>query len=226
MQIKHAGLRGANLKRLPSTVRASERPEAMTWFLIALNVLAFAVESASPASLIDRFALWPLQSADASAPAFHMWQLLTYSALHANLPHLVFNMLGLFMFGSEVERVLGAGRLLKLYVASVFCGGAAQLLTALAQTGDAYPAIGASAGVFGVLVAYALIFPRRRVMLLFPPVPMPAWLFATGYALIELLLGLSREASGVAHFAHLGGMFGALTVIGYWSHRPHRDALD
>ncbi|MEM5372748.1 rhomboid family intramembrane serine protease [Paraburkholderia azotifigens] len=198
----------------------------MTLFLIALNVLAFAIEAAIPAALIDRFALWPLHSAGASAPAFHVWQLLTYSALHANLSHLVFNMFGLFMFGSEIERVLGAGRLLKLYVASVLCGGAAQLLTGMMLTADAYPAIGASAGVFGVLVAYALIFPRRRVMLLFPPVPMPAWLFATGYALIELLLGVAREAPGVAHFAHLGGMLGAITVIGYWSHKPHRDALD
>ena len=198
----------------------------MTLLLIALNVLAFAIEAAGPTSLIDRFALWPLHSADASAPAFHMWQLVTYSALHANVPHLAFNMLGMFMFGGEVERVLGAGRLLKLYVASVLSGGIAQLLTGLMLAGNAYPAIGASARVFGVLVAYALIFPRRRVMLLFPPVPMPAWLFATGYALVELLLGVSRGAPGVAHFAHLGGMLGAVTVIGYWTHKPHRDALD
>ena len=198
----------------------------MTLFLIALNVLAFALEAANPTSLIDRFALWPLYPANASAAAFHMWQLVTYSALHANLAHLAFNMLGLFMFGSEVERVLGAVRMLKLYVASVLCGGVAQLLTGLLSTGDAYPAIGASAGVFGVLVAYAMIFPRRRVMLLFPPIPMPAWLFATGYALIELSLGVLQEAPGVAHFAHLGGMLGAVTVIGYWSHTPHHDAID
>lgn len=198
----------------------------MTLFLIALNVFAFAIEAASPDSPIDRYALWPLQTANSDVPVFHFWQLLTYSALHANLTHLVFNMLGLFMFGSEVERVLGARRTLMLYAASVVCGGVAQLLTSLMLAGDAYPAIGASAGVFGVLVAYALIFPQRRVLLLFPPIPMPAWLFATGYAAIELLLGVSRAAPGVAHFAHLGGMVGAVVLIVFWSRKPHHDALD
>ncbi|OUL95626.1 rhomboid family intramembrane serine protease [Paraburkholderia hospita] len=198
----------------------------MILFLIALNVVVFVLEAAGQTSLIDRFALWPLRSAGADAPSFHIWQLLTYSALHANLAHLAFNMFGLFMFGSEVERVIGARRMLKLYTASVACGGIAQLLMALMLAGNAYPAIGASAGVFGVLVAYALLFPRRRVVLLFPPIPMPAWLFATSYALLELLLGLSREAPGVAHFAHLGGMAGAVVLVGYWSHKPHRDAID
>ncbi|WP_233839294.1 rhomboid family intramembrane serine protease [Paraburkholderia sp. ZP32-5] len=198
----------------------------MTLLLIALNALAFALEAFVPASLIDDFALWPLHPVNAGAPAFHPWQLLTYSALHANFPHLAFNMLGLFMFGSEVERVLGAARLLKLYVASVVCGGVVQLLTAIALGGDAYPTVGASAGIFGVLVAYALLFPRRRVVLLFPPIPMPAWLFATGYALIELLLGVSREAPGVAHFAHLGGMAGAIAMMGFWLRKRRRDAFD
>jgi len=181
---------------------------------------------ASPASRIDRLALWPLHPANTDAPVFHVWQLLTYSALHANLAHLGFNMLGLFMFGSEVERVLGARRTLKLYLASVACGRVAQLLTGVVLAGDAGPATGASAGVFGVLVAYAPIFPRRRVVLLFPPIPMPAWLFATGYALLELLLGVSREAPGVAHFAHLGGMAGAVALIVYWARKPHHDAVD
>ncbi|WP_225031539.1 rhomboid family intramembrane serine protease [Paraburkholderia sp. XV] len=195
-------------------------------FLIALNVLGFTIEAMSPTSLIDRFALWPLQPETSDAPAFHPWQLLTYSALHANLTHLAFNMLGLFMFGTEVERVLGARKILLLYAASVACGGFAQLFIGLKLAGNAYPAIGASAGVFGVLVAYALIFPRRRVVLLFPPIPMPAWLFATGYALLELLLGMSREAPGVAHFAHLGGMVGAFALIVFWSRKRHRGPLD
>jgi membrane associated rhomboid family serine protease len=133
----------------------------MILFLIALNLLAFVIEAAGPTSLIDRFALWPLHSTNPDASAFHMWQLLTYSALHANLAHLAFNMLGLFMFDAEIERVLRARRTLKLYAASAVCGGVAQVLARLTVAGDAYPAIGASAGVFGVLVAYALVFPRR-----------------------------------------------------------------
>jgi membrane associated rhomboid family serine protease len=198
----------------------------MTLVLIVLNVLVFVLEATGPASLIDRFALWPLHSANAGVPDFHVWQLLTYSTLHANLSHLAFNMFGLFVFGREVERVLGAARLLKLYAASVVCGGIVQLLTAIAVGGDAYPTVGASAGIFGVLVAYALLFPQRRVVLLFPPVPMPAWLFATGYALVELLLGVSGDVPGVAHFAHLGGMAGAIAMIGYWSLKRRRVALD
>ncbi|MEM5436637.1 rhomboid family intramembrane serine protease [Paraburkholderia diazotrophica] len=198
----------------------------MTLLLIALNVLAFAVEALDPNSLIDVFALWPLQAAGSGAPAFHIWQLLTYSALHASVTHLAFNMLGLFMFGNEVERVLGGRRMLALYATSVACGGIVQTLTTVSMTGDAYPTIGASAGVFGVLIAYAMMFPRRRVVLLFPPIPMPAWLFATGYAVLELVLGVSREATGVAHFAHLGGMTGAVALIVYWSGKLDRGPVD
>ncbi|MEM5384066.1 rhomboid family intramembrane serine protease [Paraburkholderia phymatum] len=198
----------------------------MTLLLIALNVLAFAVEALNTNRLIDAFALWPLRAAGSGAPAFHAWQLLTYSALHASVTHLAFNMLGLFMFGNEVERVLGGRRMLALYVTSVACGGIVQTLTTLSMTGDAYPTIGASAGVFGVLIAYAMMFPRRRVVLLFPPIPMPAWLFATGYAVLELVLGVSREASGVAHFAHLGGMAGAVVLIVYWSGKLDRGRVD
>ncbi|SEJ44018.1 rhomboid family intramembrane serine protease [Paraburkholderia diazotrophica] len=198
----------------------------MTLLLIALNVLAFAVEALNPNSLIDAFALWPLNTVGSGAPAFHTWQLLSYSALHASATHLAFNMLGLFMFGNEVERMLGGRRMLALYVTSVACGGVVQTLTTLSMTGDAYPTIGASAGVFGVLIAYAMMFPRRRVVLLFPPIPMPAWLFATGYAMLELVLGVSREASGVAHFAHLGGMAGAVALIVYWSGKLDRGPVD
>lgn len=204
----------------------SSDPPFMTLLLIALNVLAFAVETLSPNTLINVFALWPLHAAGSDAPAFHIWQLLTYSALHANVTHLAFNMLGLFMFGNEVERVLGGRRTLTLFLTSVACGGVVQMLTTVSMTGDAHPTIGASAGVFGVLIAYAMMFPRRRVVLLFPPIPMPAWLFATGYTVLELLLGVSREASGVAHFAHLGGMAGAVALIVYWSGKLDRGRVD
>lgn len=103
-------------------------------------------------------------------------------------------------------------------------GALVQLLVSLAHAGDAYPTLGASAGVFGVLVAYALFFPQRRVMLLFPPVPMPAWLFATMYGILEFMLGVSGNEPGIAHFAHLGGMLGALVLVLHWARsvREHR----
>ena len=78
------------------------------------------------------------------------------------------------------------------------------------------PTLGASGGVFGLLLAYAFLFPKRKVIPLIPPIPMPAWLFATLYAGIELFLGVTGTLSGVAHFAHLGGMVGSAIVVMQW----------
>jgi membrane associated rhomboid family serine protease len=79
-----------------------------------------------------------------------------------------------------------------------------------------YPTIGASGGVFGLLLAFGLFFPHRTVMLLIPPVPLPAWLFVTLYGLLELTLGVTGTSQGVAHFAHLGGMLGGWLMIRSW----------
>jgi membrane associated rhomboid family serine protease len=85
--------------------------------------------------------------------------------------------------------------------------------------GVPYPTIGASGGVFGLLLAFGMMFPRRMVMLLFPPIPMPAWLLVTLYGALELLLGITGTQAGVAHFAHLGGMAGGFLMIQYWRGR-------
>jgi membrane associated rhomboid family serine protease len=77
------------------------------------------------------------------------------------------------------------------------------------------PTVGASGGVFGLLLAFGMYFPKRRIMLLIPPIPMPAWLFVTAYGLLELYLGVTGTAPGVAHFAHLGGMVGGYIMIRY-----------
>ena len=89
-------------------------------------------------------------------------------------------------------------------------------------TGSAYPTAGASGAVFGLLLAYALRFPQRRLMLLFPPIPMRAPVFAVVYGVIELVLGVTGTQEGVAHFAHLGGMAGGFLVLWYWSRRRVR----
>ncbi|RQR46077.1 MULTISPECIES: rhomboid family intramembrane serine protease [unclassified Burkholderia] len=192
----------------------------MTYALILVNFAVFIAEASGWPVLIDLFALWPPARSGAPAtPDFHVWQLLTYSVLHASLAHVAFNMFGLYMFGRDVERVLGRARFLALYLASVLAGAIAQLGVMRALPPADAPTVGASAGVFGALIAYAVLFPKRRVVLLFPPVPMPAWLFAAGYALTELLSGLSGDTSGVAHFAHLGGMLGALVCLAFWRKR-------
>jgi membrane associated rhomboid family serine protease len=185
-------------------------------FLVAANVLVFAVQTMSKGAL-DVLALWPLQPID-GVSYFRPWQIVTYAFLHStgNITHLLFNMLGLWMFGAEVERYVGPRRLLACYFASVVTAALSQLFVPMIFGAPPSPTIGASGGVFGLLLAYAFLFPTRKVIPLIPPIPMPAWLFATLYAGIELFLGVTGTLSGVAHFAHLGGMVGSALVIMQW----------
>jgi membrane associated rhomboid family serine protease len=185
-------------------------------FLVAANVLVFALQSMSKGAL-DVFALWPLQPID-GVSYFHVWQIITYAFLHStgNITHLLFNMLGLWMFGAEVERYVGPRRLLACYFASVITAALSQLFIPMIFGAPPGPTIGASGGVFGLLLAYAFLFPTRKVIPLIPPIPMPAWLFATLYAAVELFLGVTGTLSGIAHFAHLGGMVGSALVIMQW----------
>ena len=185
-------------------------------FLVAANVLVFALQSMSKGAL-DVLALWPLQPID-GVSYFRPWQIITYAFLHStgNITHLLFNMLGLWMFGAEVERYVGPRRLLACYFASVVTAALSQLFVPMIFGAPPSPTIGASGGVFGLLLAYAFLFPTRKVIPLIPPIPMPAWLFATFYAGIELFLGVTGTLSGVAHFAHLGGMVGSALVIMQW----------
>ena len=184
--------------------------------LVAANVLVFALQTMSKGAL-DVLALWPLQPID-GVSYFRPWQIVTYAFLHStgNITHLLFNMLGLWMFGAEVERYVGPRRLLACYFASVVTAALSQLYVPMIFGAPPSPTIGASGGVFGLLLAYAFLFPTRKVIPLIPPIPMPAWLFATFYAGIELFLGVTGTLSGVAHFAHLGGMVGSALVIMQW----------
>jgi len=185
--------------------------------LIAANVLVFGLQSLSNGALDELFALWPLQPID-GVSYFRFWQIITYAFLHStgNITHLLFNMLGLWMFGAEVERYVGPRRLLACYFASVITAALSQLFVPVLFGAPPAPTIGASGGVFGLLLAYAFMFPKRKVIPLIPPIPMPAWLFATLYAGVELFLGVTGTLSGVAHFAHLGGMVGSALVIMQW----------
>jgi membrane associated rhomboid family serine protease len=189
--------------------------------LLLANVALFALEGVYGDAMTATFALWPVGSF--TVPGLHgpvgfkPWQILTYAFLHANLLHIALNMFGLYMFGREVEQTVGSRRFAALYFASVLTAGATQLLViSMPPVTAAYPTVGASGGVFGVLLAFAVLYPRRKVMLIFPPIPMPAWLFVTLYALAELFQGVTGTAEGVAHFAHLGGMAGAWLVLRRW----------
>jgi len=190
-------------------------------FLILANVAIFVLGAAYMPAVTAFYGLWPVGSFTVAGfpgrVGFEPWQLLTYGFLHANLAHVGFNMFGLYTFGREVERAAGSRRFAVLYFASVLTAGVTQLLVvSLPTVTDPYPTIGASGGVFGVLLAFAMLFPRRTVRLIFPPIPMRAWLFVTVYGVAELLQGVTGTAAGVAHFAHLGGMAGAWLMLRRW----------
>lgn len=165
---------------------------------------------------LDRlFALWPL-----STGLFWPWQMLSYGLLHGGMFHLFFNMLGLWMFGSELERLWGPRRYIQFLIAGVFAAAVAQLIVT-AMTGSLAPTVGASGGLFALLLAFGMLFPNRIIMPLFPPIPMKARTFVIVFGLIELVLGYT-DRSGVAHFAHLGGMVGGYLMIRYWRGQSSR----
>lgn len=182
-----------------------------TQLLILANVTIFAVERLTGTPLFVWFALWPIGTN--FDPGFGVWQLMTYGFLHADFAHLFFNMFAVFMFGSQIEMVFGQRWYLSYFLVCVFSAAVMQLIVAAVTNGPPVPTVGASGGVFGLLLAYAMVFPRRKIMLLFPPIPMPAWLFVTGFGVLELVLGVSNASSGVAHFAHLGGMIGGFLML-------------
>ena len=178
--------------------------------IIVANVVMYGLLALVNSPSLDRLALWPL-----ATPYFAPYQIITYAFLHGGVAHLFFNMFALYMFGRSLEEFWGPRRFLIFYFASVISAGVAQL-TVTSLTHSLYPTAGASGGVFGVLLAFALYFPTQRITLLFPPIPMPAWLFVTLYGVLELVMGVTNTQAGVAHFAHLGGMVGGALVIAYW----------
>ncbi|HEY2558927.1 MAG TPA: rhomboid family intramembrane serine protease [Caldimonas sp.] len=180
----------------------------VTQALLLANVAIFFLGELVDPGLLGPFALWPVNH------GFWPWQIVSYSFLHGNFNHLFFNMLGLWMFGSELEHVWGQKRFLQFYTASVIAAGLTQLVVDW-LLGAMAPTIGASGGLFGLLLAFAMLFPNRTILLFFV-IPMKAkWLVAL-YGVLELYQGVYVLNSGVAHFAHLGGMLGGLLMLRYW----------
>jgi membrane associated rhomboid family serine protease len=191
--------------------------------LLIACVLVFGLQHLLGDAATMPFALWPLGDNPGGLP-FQPWQIVTYAFLHSpsNFAHIFFNMFALYMFGPEIERLIGSKRFALYYFVCVIGAALVQLWVQTMSSGPTGPTVGASGGIFGLLLAYGMAFPRRKLMLIFPPIPMPAWLFVTLYGLLELVLGVSGAASGVAHFAHLGGMLGGLLLILYWRSQASR----
>ncbi len=160
------------------------------------------------------------------APNFHVFQLVTYMFMHGGWTHLFFNMFALWMFGCVIEQTLGAKRFLFYYLV---CGIGAGITQELAQTGEYLlagylnlgPTVGASGAIYGILLAFGMLYPTQKIFIFPIPVPIKAKWFVIIYAAIELFSAIGSSNDGVAHAAHLGGMLFGLILLRIWKHRRH-----
>lgn len=213
--------------------------------LLVLNVLAFlAAQVLYSMGVADLNGIFGLHFF--LAPDFGVYQLVTYMFMHGGWSHLFFNMFALWMFGCIVERTWGARKFLFYYMVCGIGAGlfqeAAQFVQfymiaaenldhfTLSQTMlvahanasllNAWTTVGASGAIYGILLAFGILYPEER-MFIFPlPVPIKAKWFVVGYAAIELFMALSTTGDGVAHLAHLGGMAFGFMLIRYWRRHP------
>lgn len=225
------------------------RIPTVTKNLLIINVLAFFAMyvlrsvnlfGGSPVELNDVLGLHFFL-----APDFHIYQLVTYMFMHANFTHIFFNMFALWMFGMIVERTWGAKRFLFYYIS---CGIGAGLFQELAQFCDLYfmlssqsanvsimhlpevarqalnawTTVGASGSIYGVLLAFGMLFPNEKLFIIPIPFPIKAKWFVMIYAGIELFSAMATAGDGVAHIAHLGGMVVGFFMIKYWRSHAYR----
>ena len=200
---------------------------SVTKALLWAMAIIFLLQQVLGDSLIAPFALWPWGEFPAGtgtdglplSVGFQPWQLISYGFLHGSFMHLFFNGLALYQFGPRLEYSLGTRRYAYYFFVCVVGAGLCQLLvtSVMVNSGSApFPTIGASGGVFGLLLAYGMLFPRDQVMLLIPPIPMSARTLVIVFGVIELVLGVTGTAAGIAHFAHLGGMLFGWLLLRYW----------
>ncbi len=161
--------------------------------------------------LTEYFALNPISGSD-NQFSFYIWQLLTYQFMHANFTHILFNMFMLWMFGMEIENIMGSKKFLIFYLACGFGAGLLQLFLSPLFEGGMGPTIGASGAVFGVMIAFAMYFPDRYVFIYFL-IPVKAKYLIAFLVLLEFMS--VGEQSIVAHLAHIGGAITALFFILY-----------
>ena len=192
------------------------------FFIMIANGLVYAMQRLlGPNNLLDQYlALWPIGSPWAD---FYPWQLLTYGFMHSDrdILHIAFNLFMLWMFGRELELLMGPRRFLTYYFTCVVGAGIVQLIVAALQ-GGGYPTVGASGGVMGILLAFGMTFPNRMLMLIFPPIPMKAKYMVMLFAALDIYLGFSGQAPNIANFAHLGGMLFGFLLIQHWKKAARR----
>lgn len=154
--------------------------------------------------------------------AFRPYQLVTHMFMHGGFMHIFFNMFGLVMFGKVIEAVWGGKRFFILYFISGLGAAGLQLLVYY-YTGMQAVMVGASGAIFGVLAAFAMLFPNVELMLIFFPVPIKAKYMVPGFALLSLFFGVaSFKGDNIAHFAHLGGAIFGFLIAWYWKKNQFR----
>ena len=196
--------------------------------LLIINVIMFVATLVNEPFMVEKFAMfYP------SSPWFRRWQPLTHMFMHGGFWHIFFNMYTLLMFGMVVERALGTRKFLIYYFVTGL--GAVALHTGVewlemqrfladgsAAAQIAYnkvlrtPMLGASGAIYGVLIAFAMLYPESTMTLIFPPVTLKAKWWVAIFAVIELTTGIVGTRVGIAHFAHLGGMLFGFLLILYW----------
>lgn len=208
--------------------------------LLIINVLMFAATFVFQRVGVDFETLFGLHFFLASD--FSIYQLITYMFMHGNFQHLFFNMFALWMFGRVVESVWGPKKFLTFYFV---CGIGAGLVQEVSQLVSLYmlasdqipgfvasnimevahnsqqllnmwTTVGASGAIYGILLAFGMLFPEERIFIFPLPVPIKAKWFVCLYVVIELLMALTTPGDQVAHFAHLGGMLFGYLLIKYW----------
>ena len=188
----------------------------LTAYLIAINTAAFIFQIIFP-SFMEMFYLQADQVL--TAP----WQLVTYMFMHGSILHIFFNMFVLLIFGSVLERVIGGRKYLFLYFVSGIGSALIYILlmSVFDPAGLAYPMLGASGAIFGVMAAYAFKFPKSWVYI-FGLIPLPAWLLIIFFLVEETFFGVLGFQSGIANFGHVGGILCGLAIMSYWKWRSER----
>jgi membrane associated rhomboid family serine protease len=199
--------------------------------LVIINAIMLLITFLTGSFMYEKFALFYFGSS-----LFKPYQLVTHMFMHGDLFHLFFNMYALVIFGIVLEQVWGSQKFFLYYMVTGLGAAILHLLVlhleaaSLANAMEAgsmaaarnleilkmTPTVGASGAVYGVLLAYGMLFPNNRLQLLFPPIVLKAKWFVIIFGLIELWMGISNTGGNVAHFAHLGGMIFGYFLILYW----------
>ena len=192
--------------------------------LVIINAIVFILQQVfdrqmelnTGESLTMHLALWPIGS-----NFFEPYQLATHMFTHGGFQHILFNMLSLYIFGRMLENIWGPKRFLTFYLLSGLGAAALHLLVTFITNGYA-PVVGASGAIMGLVAAFAYLFPNTEMYMFFIPFPIKAKWLAIGYVVLDLFGGLSNAASGVAHFAHLGGAITGFIIVLIWNKTNRR----